>query len=95
MLNPPFCSEERPDATLAFADVAPNTGLVPIFSLTSEPLVNSMVGTINMTAYFSAYLVPQAGFAQPTQCESIVSSHTWRGFDDIADDCEHLRKSSL
>ena len=59
---------ERPDATLAFADVAPNTGLVPIFSLTSEPLVNSMVGTINMTAYFSAYLVPQAGFAQPTQC---------------------------
>ena len=39
---------ERPDATLAFADVAPNTGLVPIFSLTSEPIVNTMVGTINM-----------------------------------------------
>ena len=61
---------ERPDATLAFADVAPNTGLVPIFSLTSEPIVNTMVGTINMSAYFSAYLVPQAGFFQSTQCTS-------------------------
>ena len=59
---------ERPDATLAFADIAPNTGLVPIFTLTSEPIVNSMMGTINMTTYFSAYLVPLAGFAQPTQC---------------------------
>ena len=59
---------DRPDATLAFADVSPNTGLVPIFTLTSEPIVNSMVGTINMSTYFSAYLVPQAGFAQPTQC---------------------------
>jgi len=59
---------ERPDATLAFFDVAPNSGLVPIFSLTSEPIVNSMKGTINMSTYFSAYLVPQAGFAQPTQC---------------------------
>ena len=58
---------DRPDATLAFADVSPNTGLVPIFTLTSEPIVNSMVGTINMSTYFSAYLVPQAGFAQPTQ----------------------------
>lgn len=59
---------ERPDATLAFADVPPNSGLVPIFTLTSEPIVNSMRGTINMSTYFSAYLVPQAGFAQPTQC---------------------------
>ena len=59
---------ERPDATLAYADVGPNTGLVPIFTLTSEPLVNSMKGTINMSTYFSAYLVPQAAFAQPTQC---------------------------
>ena len=61
---------ERPDATLAFADVAPNTGLVPIFSLTSEPIVNTMRGTINMSTYFSAYLVPQAGFFQSTQCTS-------------------------
>ena len=61
---------ERPDATLAFADVAPNTGLVPIFSLTSEPIVNTMRGTINMSAYFSAYLVAQAGFFQSTQCTS-------------------------
>ena len=61
---------ERPDATVAFADVAPNTGLIPIFSLTSEPIVNTMVGTINMSAYFSAYLVPQAGFFQSTQCTS-------------------------
>ncbi|MGB1798630.1 MAG: hypothetical protein ACPHM4_05055 [Candidatus Poseidoniaceae archaeon] len=59
---------ERPDATLAFADVPPNSGLVPIFTLTSEPIVNSMKGTINMSTYFSAYLVPQVGFAQPTQC---------------------------
>ncbi|MGB0476369.1 MAG: hypothetical protein ACPGJT_06080 [Candidatus Poseidoniaceae archaeon] len=59
---------ERPDATLAFADVPPNSGLVPIFTLTSEPIVNSMRGTINMSTYFSAYLVPQVGFAQPTQC---------------------------
>ena len=59
---------ERPDATLGSVDVAPNTGLVPIFTLTSEPIVNSMIGTINMTTYFSAYLVPQAGFSQPTQC---------------------------
>ena len=61
---------ERPDATLAFADVSPNTGLVPIFSLTSEPIVNTMRGTINMSAYFSAYLVSQAGFFQSTQCTS-------------------------
>lgn len=60
----------RPDATLAFADVDPNTGLVPIFSLTSEPIVNTMKGTINMSTYFSAYLVPQAGFFQSTQCTS-------------------------
>mgnify|MGYP001157012518 FL=1 len=59
---------ERPDSTNAFADISPNTGLVPIFTLTSQPLVNSMKGTINMSTYFSAYLVPQAAFAQPTQC---------------------------
>ena len=52
---------ERPDATLAFQDVGPNAGIMPIFSLTSEPIVNSMKGTINMSTYFSAYLVPQAG----------------------------------
>ena len=59
---------DRPDATVAFADIPPNSGLIPIFSLTSEPLINSMKGTINMSTYFSAYLVPQAAFAQPTQC---------------------------
>ena len=64
---------ERPDATLAFADVDPNTGLVPIFSLTSEPIVNSMKGTINMSTYFSAYLVPQVGAIQSTQCKQPLS----------------------
>ncbi|MEC8589591.1 MAG: hypothetical protein VXY35_05520, partial [Candidatus Thermoplasmatota archaeon] len=59
---------DRPDATVAYADIPPNSGLIPIFSLTSEPLINSMKGTINMSTYFSAYLVPQAAFAQPTQC---------------------------
>ena len=28
---------DRPDATVAYADIPPNSGLVPIFSLTSEP----------------------------------------------------------
>ena len=64
---------ERPDATLAFADVDPNTGLVPIFSLTSKPIVNSMKGTINMSTYFSAYLVPQVGAIQSTQCKQPLS----------------------
>ncbi len=64
---------DRPDATLAFADVDPNTGLVPIFSLTSEPIVNSMRGTINMSTYFSAYLVPQVGAIQSTQCRQPLS----------------------
>ena len=39
---------DRPDATVGFADVEPNVGLVPIFSLTSEHIVNTMQGTINM-----------------------------------------------
>ena len=64
---------QRPDATLAFADVEPNTGLVPIFSLTSDPIVNSMKGTINMSTYFSAYLVPQVGAIQSTQCKQPLS----------------------
>ena len=64
---------ERPDATLAFADVPPNSGLVPIFTLTSEPIVNSMRGTINMSTYFSAYLVAQAGFVQSNACTSAFS----------------------
>ena len=63
----------RPDATLAFADVSPNTGLVPIFTLTSEPIVNSMVGTINMSTYFSAYLVAQAGFVQSNACTGLFT----------------------
>ena len=54
----------RPDATLAFADVTPNSGLNQIFSLTSEPLVNPIRGSINISTFFSAYLVPQAGLAQ-------------------------------
>ena len=58
----------RPDATVAYADVDPNTGLVPIFSVTSEPIINSMRGTINMSAYFSAYLVQQVGAISATQC---------------------------
>lgn len=63
----------RPDATVGFADVDPNVGLVPIFSLTSEPIVNPMKGTINMSAYFSAYLVPQVGAISATQCKQAVS----------------------
>jgi len=61
---------ERPDAMLAFAEIAPTSSLVPIFTLTSEPLVNSMKGTINMSTYFSAYLVPQSGFAPSTICST-------------------------
>ena len=63
----------RPDATVAFADVDPNTGLVPIFTVTSEPIVHSMRGTINMSTYFSAYLVPQVGAISATQCKQSAS----------------------
>ena len=68
---------ERPDATLAFAEIDPTSNIVPIFSLTSEPIVHSMKGTINMTTYFSAYLVPQSGFAPSTIC-----SNAWPPGDD-------------
>ncbi len=66
----------RPDATLAFADVAPNSGLNQIFSLTSEPIVNPIRGEINISTYFSAFLVPQAAFAQSTQCTQISNPFT-------------------
>ena len=66
----------RPDATLAFADVTPNSGLNQIFSLTSEPLVNPIRGSINISTFFSAYLVPQAGLAQSTQCTQISNPFT-------------------
>ena len=71
----------RPDATVAFADVDPNTGLVPIFTVTSEPIVNSMRGTINMSTYFSAYLVPQVGAISATQCKQAISIPPTSGDD--------------
>ena len=60
----------RPDATLGFTDVNPGGGPTQIFELTSPPLVNSMKGTINMSTYFSAYIVPIAAAIQPTTCTS-------------------------
>ncbi|MDP6865384.1 MAG: hypothetical protein QGG62_00425 [Candidatus Poseidoniaceae archaeon] len=60
----------RPDATLGFTDVNPGGGPSQIFELTSPPLVNSMKGTINMSTYFSAYIVPIAAAVQPTTCTS-------------------------
>ena len=62
----------RPDATLGFTDVNPGGGPVEIFQLTSPPLTNSMKGTINMSTYFSAYIVPIAAAIQPTTCTSSV-----------------------
>ena len=65
----------RPDATLGFTDVNPGGGPVEIFQLTSPPLTNPMKGTINMSTYFSAYIVPIAGAINPQWCTSnIVTS---------------------
>ena len=63
---------ERPDALLAYADIAPTSTMTPIFSLSSEPIVHSMKGTINMSTYFSAYLIPQSGFAPSTICQTSI-----------------------
>ena len=62
----------RPDATLGFSDVNPGGGPIEIFQLTSPPLTNPMKGTINMSTYFSAYIVPIAAAIQPTTCTSSV-----------------------
>ena len=65
----------RPDATLGFTDVNPGGGPVEIFQLTSPPLANPMKGTINMSTYFSAYIVPIAAAISPQWCTSnIVTS---------------------
>jgi len=65
----------RPDATLGFTDVNPGGGPVEIFQLTSPPLANPMKGTINMSTYFSAYIVPIAAAINPQWCTSnIVTS---------------------
>ena len=60
----------RPDATLGFTDVNPGGGPVELFQLTSPPLINPMKGTINMSTYFSAYIVPIAGAINPQWCTS-------------------------
>ncbi len=86
----------RPDATLAFADVTPNSGLNQIFSLTSEPLVNPIRGSINISTFFSAYLVPQAGLAQSdTMHPDFESIYSRRRLYNPCNDSKHIWHSSL